>query len=247
MAMQEFLASFGVEVDESGVGRLQEILKENKALAEDLSRAFAAARASLKPLLSSTAAEALTALQASGALNLRLTADASAVIAAASTALASIQAAYSGTTLKLSARVQVPGADASGRSGGVASGASGIMASAGGRFTTRTRAEVAEDGQTEYIIPVQKEAIAVPLLRRLLSELSASARESVLGRPASAAGLLSAAPALSAAGAGAPASLVQAPVNITVNAAASQAEAVGRSVYDLAEHYLQRTLKGALS
>ena len=66
-------------------------------------------------------------------------------------------------------------------------------------------------------------------------------------RAASAAGLLSAAPALSAAGAGAPASLVQAPVNITVNAAASQAEAVGRSVYDLAEHYLQRTLKGALS
>ena len=129
----------------------------------------------------------------------------------------------------------------------IGGGASGIMASAGGRFTTRTRAEVAEDGQTEYIIPVQKEAIAVPLLRQLLSELSASARESVLGRPASAAGLLSAAPALSAAGAGAPASLVQAPVNITVNAAASQAEAVGRSVYDLAEHYLQRTLKGALS
>ncbi len=44
MPMQEFLASFGVEVDESGANRLQEILKENKTLADDLSRAFSAAR-----------------------------------------------------------------------------------------------------------------------------------------------------------------------------------------------------------
>ncbi len=46
MPIQEFLASFGVEVDESGASRLQEILKENKTLADDLSRAFAAARSS---------------------------------------------------------------------------------------------------------------------------------------------------------------------------------------------------------
>ena len=271
MPMQEFLASFGVEVDESGTNRLQEILKENKTLADDLSRAFAAARSALKPLLSTTAVEALNTLQTSGALNLRLTADASGVIAAASTALASIKAAYSGTTLSLAARVTTAGGDlsgisgSSGRSGGVASGASGIMASIGGRFTRRTRAEVAEDGQTEYIIPVQKEAIAVPLLRQLLSELSDSARESILGKmpspasllaeaprqtaaatPASsilsAASLLSAAPGLSAA-APAPAHVVQAPVNITVNAAGASPEAVGRSVYNLAERYLQRTLQ----
>ena len=36
MADQEFLASFGVDIDESGVSRLQQILTENKTLAERL-------------------------------------------------------------------------------------------------------------------------------------------------------------------------------------------------------------------
>ena len=36
MADQEFLASFGVDVDESGVSRLQQILTENRTLAERL-------------------------------------------------------------------------------------------------------------------------------------------------------------------------------------------------------------------
>ena len=39
--MQEFLASFAVDIDESGVTRLQTILKDNRALAESLSEAFA--------------------------------------------------------------------------------------------------------------------------------------------------------------------------------------------------------------
>jgi hypothetical protein len=34
MADQEFLASFGVEIDESGVARLQAALEENRTLAE---------------------------------------------------------------------------------------------------------------------------------------------------------------------------------------------------------------------
>ena len=214
--MQEFLASFGVEVDEAGVSRLQGILKENKTLAEDLSKAFSAARASLKPLLTTTATEALNSLKTSGALNLRLTADASAVIATANTALATIKAAYSGTTLQLSARVTTSSGDASGQNGGVASWASGIMASTGGRFTRRTSVEVAEDGQTEYIIPTGKESIAVPLLRQLFSELSDSARESIVGRMPSPSAALSGAQGLSAAASG-PASFVQAPVNITVH------------------------------
>ena len=36
MADQEFLASFGVEIDETGVLRLQEELTKNRALAEEL-------------------------------------------------------------------------------------------------------------------------------------------------------------------------------------------------------------------
>jgi hypothetical protein len=47
MAMQEFLASFAVEIDESGVRRLQEILEENQELAESLASAFQAAKSAL--------------------------------------------------------------------------------------------------------------------------------------------------------------------------------------------------------
>lgn len=36
MADQEFLASFGVEIDETGPDKLQMALKENRALAEEL-------------------------------------------------------------------------------------------------------------------------------------------------------------------------------------------------------------------
>ena len=48
MADQEFLASFGVDVDESGVNRLQQILTENKTLAERLGASFDAASESVK-------------------------------------------------------------------------------------------------------------------------------------------------------------------------------------------------------
>ena len=48
MADQEFLASFGVEIDETGVLRLQEELTKNRALAEELASAFDAARESVQ-------------------------------------------------------------------------------------------------------------------------------------------------------------------------------------------------------
>ena len=40
MPDQEFLASFAVEIDESGVSRLQAILRENRELADSLSAAL---------------------------------------------------------------------------------------------------------------------------------------------------------------------------------------------------------------
>ena len=43
MADQEFLASFGVDIDESGVSRLQQILTENKTLGDNLAASFNAA------------------------------------------------------------------------------------------------------------------------------------------------------------------------------------------------------------
>ena len=48
MADQQFLASFGVDIDESGVSRLQKILAENRTLADSLSASFDAASESVK-------------------------------------------------------------------------------------------------------------------------------------------------------------------------------------------------------
>ena len=43
-ADQEFLASFGVEIDETGPDRLQKALKQNRTLAEELASVFSRAR-----------------------------------------------------------------------------------------------------------------------------------------------------------------------------------------------------------
>ena len=260
MAMQEFLASFAVEIDESGVNRLQGILKENRGLAEALAEAFAGAKAAMEAgfgempeglnltvsLDQSKATQTLRAFQRSEVTKISLSGDASSVVAAANSALASIKASYAGTTLTISAKVNTENASgAAGNSGvnGSSSGSGMFRASAGGRFTRATTTEVAEDGQTEYVIPVQKEGIAVPLVRQLLGELSASAKEAVAPALGSLPGMMRAGTTVSAS-VPAASSSIQAPVNITVNAGNAQPEAVGRSVYRLAERYLIRTLKG---
>ncbi|MBQ6514850.1 MAG: hypothetical protein IJI09_09010 [Clostridia bacterium] len=48
MASQEFLASFAVEIDEAGVSRLQQVLEENRDLANDVAAAFEAATAAIR-------------------------------------------------------------------------------------------------------------------------------------------------------------------------------------------------------
>ena len=52
MAEQEFLASFGVEIDESGVQRLRDALEQNRDLAEELAAAFDRARESVHAFFS---------------------------------------------------------------------------------------------------------------------------------------------------------------------------------------------------
>ena len=47
MADQEFLASFAVDIDESGVSRLQAVLEENRDLADEVAAAFSAATAAI--------------------------------------------------------------------------------------------------------------------------------------------------------------------------------------------------------
>ena len=276
MADQEFLASFGVEIDETGLLRLQEALTKNRALADDLAAAFNRAQEAMTSFFDSMttitmptldfgsggiAGEAsrglsipfsldmtkanreLNAFFKEAGKNLKLSADASGVVSAGRGALNTLRSLYSSTTLSVRANVQT-----SSTSGGGINLNTMLKAATGGRFTRPQQVEIAEDGDPEYVIPVKKEGIAVPLLRQLIGELSASARESLQGGTLGGlSGLLS-----SASGANAPTvnqtnnNSVQAPVSINVTASGSDPEAVGRSVYDVAEQYLLRTLKGAI-
>lgn len=130
------------------------------------------------------------------------------------------------------------------------SGKAAFRMSTGGRFTKPTSVEVAEDGDAEYIIPVKKESRALPLLRQLLGEISPEARMSLLN---SAGTVTSGVKASTSSIAPAPApatqnnSNVSAPVTINVNASGSDANRIGQSVYNTAERYLLRTMKGALA
>ena len=276
MADQEFLASFGVEIDETGLLRLQEALTKNRALADDLAAAFNCAQEAMTSFFDSMATITMPTLDfgaggiageaASGlsipfsldmtkanrelntffkeaGKNLKLTADASGVVSAGRSALNSLRSLYSSTTLSVRANVQTSSA-----SGGGINLNTMLKAATGGRFTRPQQVEIAEDGDPEYVIPVKKEGIAVPLLRQLIGELSASARESLQGGSLGGlSGMLA-----SASGVNAPTvnqtnnNSVQAPVSINVTASGTDPEAVGRSVYDVAEQYLLRTLKGAI-
>jgi hypothetical protein len=275
MADQEFLASFGVEIDETGLLRLQEALTKNRALADDLAGAFNRAQEAMTSFFESMteismptldfgsggiAGEAsrglsipfsldmtkanreLNAFFKEAGKNLKLSADASGVVSAGQSALNRLRSLFSSTTLSVRANVQT-----STSAGGINLNTM-LKAATGGRFTRPQQVEIAEDGDPEYVIPVKKEGIAVPLLRQLIGELSASARESLQGSSLGGlSGMLS-----SVAGATAPTvnqtnnNSVQAPVSIQVTASGSDPEAVGRSVYNVAEQYLLRTLKGAI-
>ena len=270
MADQEFLASFGVEMDETGLLRLQEALTKNRALADGLAAAFDRAREAVTSLFGSLsevsiptlttpsgtvpggvpfsldttkANRELTAFFKEAGRGLKLSADASGVLSAGRGALNSLRSLYASTTLPIRTAVQTSAA-----SGGINLNTM-LKAATGGRFTRPQQVEIAEDGDPEYVIPVKKEGIAVPLLRQLIGELFASARESLQGGSLdSLSGMLS-----SASGANAPTvnqtnnNSVQAPVSINVTASGSDPEAVGRSVYDIAEQYLLRTIRGTIS
>ncbi len=303
-----------MEIDETGLDKLQKALKQNRTLAEELASAFDSARNAVseffKQLSASTlpsgelspyqrlmemsekgisfsmdlevsdaeetlkvflenaqqffdgaplpltadksplvtvAEETLFMLQALyGETLLPLMADASAVISAGQEALAQLQSMFASTHLSVNASVNI--------SGGISGFA--MKAATGGRFSSPTMTEIAEDGDPEYVIPVKKESMAVPLLRQLFGELSDSARETLregFGQNKRA-DALSGLPDLlsSASSAAAPVinqtsnSSVQAPVSINVTAAGTDPEAVGKSIYDVTERYLLRTLEGAI-
>ena len=300
MADQEFLVSFGVDIDESGVARLQAALEKNRRLADQLVAAFHRAREAVQSFFRelsemhlpdvnlpsarvsewqggisvpfsldfTKATQELNAFFKNAGKAFRLNADGSGIVSAGRNALSQLEALFASTVLPLKVQEEISPADSGkGRRSGSAStssvgtGTSPVLAltraATGGRFSAPTKAEIAEDGDPEYVIPVKKESIAVPLMKQLLGELSDSARETLLGcRPGQEErkDALSGLPDLLASASAAAAPViyrntdqnVSAPVSIQVTAAAADPEAVGRSVYDVAEQYLLRTLKSTL-
>ena len=277
MADQEFLASFAVELDEAGIARLQSVLAENTALADSLAAAFGAASASLHAfaedlgLLPDFSGRGVVteSLNGLGGLSLgldlsqaftdyerftalvkqpiALKASAAGITSAARTALNSVRSLFAApVTLHVKAEQEGGGTDPG--------GGPPVKMSAGGRFSRPTEVQVAEDGNAEYIIPVKKEERAVPLLRRLLSELSPAAREKLTNyefrmKNEAAGNILSGSPA-----AGQVLSIVtrdarsvSAPVSIQVHASGADAKEIGQSLYSVTERYLLRTLESAFS
>ena len=211
MPDQEFLASFGVKIDETGLHNLQSALEENRALAEEAAAAFDRARASVQAFFRELAGTSLT----------------------------------------------VPDSTAS----GVAEGARGMSVQLSLDFTQADKGLAAFRKEAAKALKLSANASAVVSAgRSALSSLQSLFASSVLplklqlqvsggtGASSGAAGAAASAGAvLNASGASVPvvnntSKTIQAPVSINVAAAGSSPEAVGRSVYDVAEQYLLRTL-----
>ena len=200
MADQEFLASFAVDIDEAGVSRLQAILAQNRELADSLAAAFNAASEAIRSfaeelgiLPNFSAGYGITTEGMSGfgglAVGLDLSkafsdyeaftalvkqpislkVNASGITSAARSAMSSVRSIFA-EPVDIRFRTETGGEES--KSAGTT-----LKMSTGGRFSSPTDVQVAEDGDAEYIIPVKKEEKALPLLRQLLSELSPAARE----------------------------------------------------------------------
>ena len=269
MADQEFLASFAVEIDETGVSRLQAVLEENRELAAAAAEAFSAAAASVReyakeiseslPGLFSGRGNGITAEYAAGGGSLKpgldLTQADSALKAFTERAAKPVPLSANASGITSAARAALDRVKSmfsdpltirvkSGNPPGGDSPGGTVKMSAGGRFSRPMDVQVAEDGNAEYIIPVKREDRAVPLLRQLLAELSPAARESLSGSAGSL--CLSAGVTAGTASAG---SVIQdnrtvsAPVSIDVHASGADPERIGRSIYDTAERYLLRAIR----
>ena len=263
MADQEFLASFGVEIDETGVTRLQKVLAENRELAKSLATSFDVASSSIRKLAEDLGmlpdfsgrgivTEGLSGFNGvSPGLDLTqarkdldgftallkkpfsLSANASGILSAGQSAWNSIRDMFS-MPFTIKAKPESVVDPAS----------KPARMSIGGRFTRPTDVQVAEDGDAEYIIPVKKEDRALPLLRQLLAELSPAARESLTGSVGDFSMGSMAAGMASAGNVTQNNQNVSAPISIQVHSSGADAEQVGQKLYDTAERYLLRTLQG---
>ena len=286
MADQEFLASFGVDIDENGVSRLQKILTENKTLGDSLAASFNVAAESVKAFKESVSTDLpslfgggygnvtenlfgsagglkiglnmtepkreIASFTADAKKEIPLSANASGIVSAARTALENVRSLFS-ETFTINVRASMNTDDGDGKKDSRTdsrnrddTGSSFLRMSTGGRFSKPTSVQVAEDGDVEYIIPVKKENRALPLLKQLLGELSPAARASLTGGAGSV-GTAALSAALPSGNVTQNNQNVSAPVTINVNASGSNAEQIGQTIYNTAERYLLRTMKGAFS
>ena len=114
-------------------------------------------------------------LKESAKKKLSFSADASDLVSTASSALSRVRSMVENANLTLHVKTEVEDP----KTGDDKPDAGLVRLATGGRFSSPTHAEIAEDGDPEYVIPVKKEDEALPLVRSLLSELSASARDSL--------------------------------------------------------------------
>ncbi len=122
----------------------------------------------------------------------------------------------------------------------------------GGRYNHPITTEVAEDGGTEYIIPLNKPARALSLIKQMFSEMGGVATNQLMkdlglgmeGTVGSSAASIS---AMAGSSNISNSYNISAPVTIQVTASGSDAKAIGTAAYSAAERQLIRSLKGVLA
>ena len=215
MADQEFLASFGVEIDETGVQRLQQALEKNRALAEELAAAFSRAREAVQAFFRELAETSMPNPEAGSVP--RVTEDAQKG-ASVSFALDFTKANRDLQAFRKEAEKAVKlSADAS------------AVVSAGRNALYQLQSLFAST-----VLPLHAQVS--------VAGGAASAGNGIWNAISSIASQLKA-PTLFAPVTNNASRSVQAPVTINVTAAGTDPEAVGRSVYNVAEQYLLRTLR----
>lgn len=122
----------------------------------------------------------------------------------------------------------------------------------GGRYDRPITTEVAEDGGTEYIIPLSKPARAFALIKQMLGEMGSAATQRLMtDMGLGMAGTNGAnAATISSAASGATINNnynISAPVTIQVTASGADAKEIGTTAYNAAERQLIRSLKGVLA
>ena len=245
---QEFLASFAVDIDEGGVNRLERILENNRELAGKLADAFDAARNAMEGFIRPLAEDMEGILpfprpEAAGG-----TADTGRVFPVGlDFAEAGKQLETFVTGAKKQLRLSADGSGIVSAVSAAISRARSMLAGAG--LTLPVRVETTGAG-----IPAGAAPAAYTPAAMETPPAGTAPKGGSTAAPAESAGLFAGIPALfsGAADAAAPRVTqntttrnVSAPVNIRVEAASADPEAVGRSIYNTAERHLLRTLQEA--